>query len=204
MDSSLLHPFTCIISGPTQAGKSELVLKIIERSQSLISPPPKKITYCYGEFQQIFTKYPYVIFNAGLPDFESIASDGASLLIIDDLLSEVNSSVSNIFTRGSHHRNISVIFLSQNLFHKSKDFRTMSLNTHYLILFKNVRDVTQVSSLARQMYPGKTKLLIEAFQDATVKPFGYLLIDMKPQTDDRMRLRTNIFENERQIAYVSK
>jgi hypothetical protein len=204
MESTLQHPFTCIISGPTQSGKSEFVLRLIEQSHALISPPPERITFCYGEYQQIFTKYPYVIFNSGLPDFESLGGVEPSLLIIDDLLSEINSAVSNMFTRGSHHRNISVIFLSQNLFHKSKDFRTMSLNTHYLVLFKSVRDVTQVSTLARQMYPGKSKLLIEAYQDATTNPFGYLLIDMKPQTNDKMRLRTNIFINERQIAYVSK
>jgi hypothetical protein len=68
----------------------------------------------------------------------------------------------------------------------------MSLNTHNLILFKNVRDDTQVSTLARHMHPGNSKLLIGAFQDATKKR-----IDMKSHTDDRMRLRTNIFENDK-------
>ena len=33
----------------------------------------------------------------------------------------------------------------------------------------------QVSTLARQMYPGQNKLLVEAFKNATEKPFGYLL-----------------------------
>jgi len=29
----------------------------------------------------------------------------------------------------------------------------MSLNAHYMVLFKNPRDVSQFANLARQMYP---------------------------------------------------
>ena len=46
---------------------------------------------------------------------------------------------------------MSVIFLTQNLFHKNKHMRTISLNAHYLVLFKNPRDVEQFTTLARQM-----------------------------------------------------
>src|SRR5258706_1291764 len=51
----------------------------------------------------------------------------------------------------SHHRNVSVLYLTQNLFFKSKHSRTMSLNSHYIIVFKNPRDVTQIKTLAAQM-----------------------------------------------------
>ena len=81
----------------------------------------------------------------------------------------------------------------------------MNLNTHYLVLFKNPRDANQVATLARQMYPGKSKFVLEAFEDATKEPYGYLLIDLKPETDERYRIRTNVFpDDERQYAYVPK
>ena len=76
----------------------------------------------------------------------------------------------------------------------------MSLNAHYLVIFKNPRDANQLATLARQMYPGNSKFLIEAFGDATRKPYGYLLIDLKPDTEDRIR----IFSDESQIVYVKK
>ena len=41
------------------------------------------------------------------------------LLIIDDLMQETNESVVNLFTKGSHHRNVSVMYLAQNLFPKT-------------------------------------------------------------------------------------
>jgi hypothetical protein len=79
----------------------------------------------------------------------------------------------------------------------------MSLNAHYIVLFKNPRDANQVSTLARQMYPGRSKFLLEAFRDTTEKPYGYLLIDLKP--DEKYRIRTNIFsDDDKHLVYVPK
>jgi len=64
------------------------------------------------------------------------------LLIVDDLMQETDQSVANLFTKGSHHRDVSIMFLAQNLFSKNKFARTMSLNAHYMVLFKNTRDAS--------------------------------------------------------------
>ena len=81
----------------------------------------------------------------------------------------------------------------------------MSLNTHYIVMFKNPRDAGQVATLARQMYPGKGNFVVEAYKDATKEPYGYLLIDLKPETDENYRIRTKIFpDDERQYVYVPK
>jgi len=72
-----------------------------------------------------------------------------TLLIIDDLMSETNQLVADIFTKISHHRNISVIYMTQNIFDKNKYARTISLNAHYLVLFKNPRDANHFAVLSR-------------------------------------------------------
>jgi hypothetical protein len=61
-------------------------------------------------------------------------------------------------------------------------------------MFKNPIDQQQVMNLARQMYPEKPHHLLHHFQAATVKPYEYLVIDLKPTTPDSLRLRTNVFE----------
>ena len=81
-------------------------------------------------------------------------------MIIDDLVQETNETVANKFTKGSHHGNISVVFLAQNLFPKNKFARTMSLNAHCMVLFKNPRDVSQFANLAKQMYPKSSQLAV--------------------------------------------
>ena len=65
------------------------------------------------------------------------------MIVVDDHMSDVNQLVADIFTKFSHHRNISVLHLTQNLFDKNKYARTISLNSHYLVLFKNCRDAGQ-------------------------------------------------------------
>ena len=80
--------------------------------------------------------------------------------------------------------------------------RNLSLNSHYLVLFKNPRDRHQISVLARQMYPGNTKFLLEAYNDATKQAFGYLLLDLKPSTEDDLRVRTGILSRDPPVVYI--
>ena len=201
------HPFTAIVSGPTQCGKSTFVLRLIRNASTMIHPPPQDIIYCYSEYQSAFMGpgLQTVEFHEGLPETDRFDGKRRTLLVIDDLMDEAGESVSKIFTKISHHRNVSVVFLTQNLFHKNKHMRTMSLNTHYMILFKNPRDVTQFAALARQMYSTGWKFAVEAFKDATSSTaHGYLLVDLKPDTEERFRLRTSVFPGEDTYVYVRK
>ena len=203
-DPRFQHPFTCYIAGPTQSGKSHFVFKLIKLCSVAIFPPPERIVWCYGEYQKAFSdRSGDVEFVEGLPD-SSLLDGRRTLLIIDDLMSETDSRVTNLFTKGSHHKNASVIYISQNLFHKGKENRNISLNSHYLILFKNPRDAAQIVHLGRQIFPDRIKYFREAFADATSRPYGYLLIDLKPTTPDELRLRTNVFPPEMTIVYVYK
>jgi hypothetical protein len=205
MDVRLKHPFTCTVAGPSTSGKTWFVFRLIKHVDRLIVPPPEKILYCYGEFQPSFSEFPEVEFHEGLPDVSRFDGRQRVLLIIDDLMNEADQNVCNLFTKLSHHRSVSVVFITQNLYHRNRFVRTMNLNTHYIVMFKNPRDANQVTTLARQMYPGKSKFVVEAFKDATKNPYGYLLIDLKPETDERYRIRTNIFpDDDRQYVYVSK
>ena len=123
---------------------------------------------------------------------------------MDDLMTSTDDRLVDIFKEISHHKNMSVVYLTQNLFNKNKQTRTLSLNSHYIVLFKNARGATQVANLAHQMYPGKNAFMIEAFKNATSAPYGYLLIDLKQETDDKLRLRTGIIPGDMQYVYLRK
>ena len=110
-----------------------------------------------------------------------------------------NIFIANLFSRESHHRNISVILILQNLFHQGKYCRDISLSTHYFILFKNPRDVQQIKLLGRQL--DMQKKLLDVYLDGTADPFGYLLIDLSPGNKDSYMLRTRIFPAEHTIIY---
>ena len=107
-----------------------------------------------------------------------------------------DESIELLFTQKSHHLNtcITIIFITQNVFVKGS--RTMNLNCHYTILFRNFRDGQQISNLAKQFYPKRGQAFLEAYQHATRKCYGYLLVDASPHTRNELRLRTNIFEDD--------
>ena len=127
------------------------------------------------------------------------------MLIIDDVMKDASSNVQveKVFIQYVHHRNLSAIYLVQNLFFQGKSSRTISLNTNYLILFKNPRDNQQINVLARQMYPGNSKFFMECFKNATEKPHGYLLLDYKTKTPESFRLRTDLL-SVYPVVYVQK
>ena len=112
-----------------------------------------------------------------------------------------NKTVVDIFTKYSHHKNLSVIYLTQNLFHQGLGQRDISLNAHYIVVFKNPRDRPQISHFARQLYPDNPKFIQEAYNDATNIPHGYLLIDLKQRTEETCRVRACIFPDD-EINYV--
>ena len=202
-DVTLKHPSTMVISGPTSCGKTRFVFRLLDNLQEMFSPAPRKVLYCYSEYQEIFDNYQWVQFHEGLPDLDTFHGT-PTLLVLDDLMSETTDDVTKLFTKISHHRSVTVIYLTQNIFYQNKQNRTISLNSHYMVLFKSVRSTSQIAALAAQMYSKGSKYMIEAFNDATKDPHSYLLVDMRPETDEKLRLRTKIFPGEIQEVYVRK
>ena len=67
--------------------------------------------------------------------------------------------------------------------------RNIELKTTHISLFKSSRDVMQINTLSIQLGLGSS--LVDWYRDATSVPFGHLLIDLSPRTDDRLRYCTN-------------
>ena len=204
MDPRWIHPFTAIVAGPTGSGKTYFVMRFIDNVQEMITPPTKKIIWYYGQWQDGYRKIKNVEFVEGLPPKITEKYESPTLWVIDDQMAEIDSSVTKLFTKGSHHLNISIVFIVQNIFSSNKEHRTISLNTHYMILFKNPRDKTQISHLSKQMFPGKSNYMQESYLNAVSNPYGYLLIDLRQQTPDHLRLRTDIFPHQNQVVYIQK
>lgn len=198
------HPTTVLIAGPTQAGKTEFVIKLLKEIDTLLQPNPERIIWAYGQknekqMEKIEQINPNIEFCEGFPSLDSIDSSKNNLLILDDLMDEIgkNSDCSNLFTRGSHHKNITVFAIIHNLFNQQKYSRTISLNARCYVLFNSPRDNQQIRYFGRQIFPHNPTLLPSALrQVCEVNPFGYLVVDLHSQTPETLRLHTGIFSNE--------
>ena len=171
----------------------------------MIDPVPERVTWYYGEWQSAYENLdiPNLQLQEGLPTYFDAGK--RNVVVLDDLMAETDGRVTDLFTKKSHHSNTSVIYLVQNLFSRNKESRTISLNTQYMVVFKNPRDASQITNLAKQMYPDRVKFIQEAFADATSTPYGYLLVDLKQDTPEDLRLRTSILPDDVvQYVYMSK
>ena len=201
------HPFNCIISGPTSCGKTTFLRELLRHKNDVVEDFPERVIYYYKEWQKTFDEIKSIIYNIefyeGLPSVEELNEISNALIILDDLNNQVVNSehVMNLFTVGSHHKQLSVIFLTQNMFLKGRFSRDLSLNANYLVLFKNPRDQLQIKTLSTQMFPGKSLFLVNAFNDATMIPFGYLFIDLKQDTLAKNRIQTGILPKQMRIIY---
>jgi len=123
-------------------------------------------------------------------------------VVMDDLSYEGGALIArDMFTKLVHHKRMSIIYITQNVFAQSKGSRDVTLNAQFICLFRNVADATQVATLARRIFPANARYMMDAYDDATSKPYGYLLIDLRSMTSDENRLRTNIFPDD-VIGYV--
>jgi hypothetical protein len=203
------HPTTILVAGPTQAGKTEFVIELLRNRRTLFRPFPEKVYYAYGQKNEKQQKeiqkiVPDVEFFEGCPNIDHIDPAINNLLILDDLMDEIgkNQDCSNLFTRGSHHKNITVIGIIHNLFNQQKYSKTISINTLYYVILKNPRDNQQIAHFGRQIFPNTKNFIPCALKHATQRPFNYLIIDLHTQTPDSLRVTTGIFPHQIPILYI--
>ena len=204
-------PSSLGVFGPPMSGKSYMVRQILENSDKMYTERASKVLYCYGEYLQEFESMKKSIhnlhLNEGLPDesvIERLSQDGQHwIIVLDDLQEELNRSkeAALLFTRGCHHRHFSLIFMGHNLYGGGAFSRLISLNVHYMVIFRSNRDRAQIAHLARQLMGGKGRgkadYFMKAYEIAISKPHGYLFVDNHPHTvDEKYRLRSHILPSQ--------
>ena len=190
-----------------------MVKEILQNNNLKVLPNIQRMVWLYKRWQPLYTiiqssVLPRVEFIKGIPadleDDDYFDTRMNNLLILDDLFSESSKDkrITDLFTEGSHHRSLSVISINQNLF-GSKD-PTQRRNCHYMVLFNNPVDKQSVMTLARQMYPGQSDILLKQFAKATKDPYGHLLVDLKPFTPEDQRLKCIRKNNSESTSHVTQ
>ena len=155
----------------------------------------EKVLFFYNTYQKKFDDYVSEIeFIQGVPTLEILKNADRCLLILDDLMHHPQDVITKTFSVYAHHYNFSIMFTAQNFFNKI--FRKILLNSHFVILFKNCRDVTQIQHFLQQAFTNKAKDVYEAYKNAVTVPRGYLALDFRPDTEDSQWIRTGIVPNK--------
>ena len=126
------------------------------------------------------------------------------IIVLDDLVENIveSTEMQEHFTKDCHHRNVAPIMVSQNVFQKGPNARTISLNIHIHILFTSKRDEAQVSVLAHQLFHSKTKKnkFLTMYDEHMKQRYRYLVIDCTPQYPSEIKVHADIFPG--QLTYT--
>ena len=206
MDIRLKVGRTMQVVGPSGCGKTLFTVRLLRKRETLFEYPLKKIWWYYGadegevgETKEEIQKLENVEFIHGLDGDWLKRPQAHDVIVIDDLFQEAmntsgksnkqQQSLTSLFTKTTRHRELFVIFLTQNLFHQGA--RACNINTHYLVLFKNPRDVLSVINITRQI--SNSAAVKKIFHDVTKDtPHAYLFLDFTQECPDDLRIRSHI------------
>ena len=181
--------------GPSETEKPHFIYNWL--TNGTFQPKFDKIYFFYQHSQTLYDAMQKEIENLEFVQgvkfefIDSLRNNGTKhLLIFDDSCEEICNSKTfvDIATAG-RHRGLSTIFIKHNLFHQSKLGRDVELQNRHNVLIKSPRDVMQLSTLSAHLGLGSE--LVDWYRDATSVPYGHLLIDLSPRTDDRLRYCTD-------------
>ena len=166
------------------------------RYQNVFQVKPKTMVYAYDRWQPRFDrmqKTDGIRFHRGLPGSSHLTKwfgpTRGGVLVLDDLIEEGGQGkrVLDLFSKDSHHRNITVLYLTQDLFLPGKFSKKINRNAHYIVAFKNPRDQTGIRTILPQAFPDRWRQILRLFKRVTSRPFGYLMLDVHRGLDDRYR-----------------
>ena len=202
-DLRLQWPFRMLLAGCSGSGKSTLTTRLVAQSSRAMTRAPARILVFYSHMQAAYRELarrapcPVDLLDGARHFTEELTTEPGTLIIVDDMQATHARLVSAWFTRKSHHYDSSIIHLVQNVFDKDPSHRTISLNATYIVLFKNPRDMSQVTHLDKQVYPGGNGLLTAAYRDATAsRAHSYVVIDFNQATPENFRLRNTLFPDD--------
>jgi hypothetical protein len=200
-----------LLAGPTNSGKTRWVSRFL--TYQMFTEKIASIHYFYGVYDNFYTEMKKsstvvapIFFKKGLPseeDINHIADGKFHILVLDDLMDDIVKSVEmlQLFTKYCHHKNISAIFISQNIFQQGKYSRTISINCHVIVLFANKRDESQITTFARQIYPHAVKKFLNIYTSMMKKEYAYIVIDCTPAHPRQIKIRGDIFPGEHSFTY---
>lgn len=198
MNTILLNPpFRAMVVGSTGAGKTEWVAQLLQQRNRMFSEKFDKIYFCSKHHSSVPDEIRHIVnFHKGLPSEQMTNNPERKpvLIIIDDLMEGLASDqISQLFLNG-RHVNLSAILISQMLFPKQRFSREISLNSNYITLFPNPRDMSQIGYFARQVFPTNPTAFKECFYKNTDKDYSYFFFDFTPnRTSSSSRFYQDIF-----------
>lgn len=218
------NSYGMLVLGPTNCGKTSWLTRLLTNVHSMHRHPIRRVIFCYDRYQPMYNRMraqcPLPIeFYAGLPEHFGAATKQTAttnitetppadtLLILDDLMMKVDLvRLAHLFTNGRQY-GLNPILVLHNLTHKGKKdanaLLTINRNCGYRVLFSFPADLQNIRTIQTQMFPHLPGFLMDVYQDACCEtPYGYVVLDSRPNSDNYARAYTRIWPGEQTQFYL--
>ena len=216
-----IPPFRVLLTGPTNCGKSSMILDIMKHYDTFFEKKFDYVIYYHaghdglGEsrrnyIEQLKEHIPDLIVIEGLPIMSKVAKlDGSKCLLLDDLFHQLadNDDFVKLCTAGSHHANISFFLTTQNLYWPSRHRVTILRQCSDLIIFQGILDKSVLYTLSRQLFEDRNFLatcfewLKKRYKEQYKRVLWIDLNCLNYEMDDCMRVRGNFVERNPMILF---
>ena len=163
LDLRLKCPFKMIVTGPSNCGKRTFTKKLLTIRRLKYNQTPGKVYQdSYNHMLELGIVDEFI---EGLVSMDWIKENILMGNCTLDMALDANEDTDKIFTIGSHHYDVNMIFTCQNIFTNSKYFSDITLNATYQALFKNPRDKSTIVNFGKQFAPGRSRDLATLYSD---------------------------------------
>ena len=191
----LKYPLTLIVAGTSICEKCTFVIRLLECWEKICDFPFEIMVWYHSE-RNAPHHLNSISFVKGVPDFEN-TKNIPTPMVFDDLMDSSNfTKESLLFTKRSRNRNISLIRITQNLFHQDNSSLDISLNSKYIVVCKIPRDKIQIVHLARKVYTEHISSFHKTYLEVCKDTHTYLFLGLTQSINDLLRFRTKIFPCE--------
>ena len=204
-----------LVYGQSHSGKSYMVRKFLADKHRYFERPFATCIYCYGVFDESLNEMRdsitdiNFILHPGVPSMDLFESITTSFCVVfDDLLTHMNSVISDFFIMNSKHINAGrgcTVFLIVQDMHGNKFLKLCRRNRDVLILTHSPVDQSTMALENSRMFPNRKKFLQTCMQMAVdnMGKYPHLIVDSHPRASKELTVYSDVF-NKHGILSVYK
>ncbi|ELU09008.1 hypothetical protein CAPTEDRAFT_214459 [Capitella teleta] len=209
------QPSQIVIAGPTKSGKTSLLIKVLENADTMFQPPPQEIYWFYSmpaSVAPVKATLPEVQLVHGIPNpdlIEKIADGSPKIMVMDDMQNILNDKtqremVMDVLTKVSHHGNLTVIFIVQDLYRENMK-RVRNQCENIIVMSNGSSANTAVGHLGSSIFSKEGSPFLKWVLQKTreLSSHGYFLVSTGANVGID-QVRTNILPGDKNIIFVQK
>lgn len=211
------HPSNIIIGGSTQSGKTYFLMKILKEQERYWDVEKIDTLHVfYREMQDSYLEMKKLMKERGgkfemteaanFPTADEVTKGKdktkVNVVVIDDMLAKIgdkrnSDAFTDTFIRVSHHQNISIIVILQDVYHQN--LKTGRRNSQYFVFLRSTLLMNSVCNILNECLKvrgGETKkkeVKDDILALSLKEQYDHLIVDVHPKTHTDMMFVHNIF-----------